>query len=259
MIGELSASFDQAARSDGPRRWRARTAARSRSSSTGAGCTAVARWARSPTSPPAAPSAPAPGWAARGTSAPAWSLAPDPHARADRRSSRVRPPAPRSPGRCPTRTSRPTGRPRRATDTGRRHSRRITERSRPPNSATATASASDRDVGGVDDRDHQQRAEIVDHRQVSRKTRSARRRARRQQRQRAERESGVGRHRRSPAVRTGAARVERQIDRDRDRHAAERGRAPESHAGGARAARRGRARAWPPARRRGRRTSSAPR
>ena len=49
------------------RRWPARTAARSRSSSMGAARTEAARWARSPTAGSAAPSARAPASAARGT------------------------------------------------------------------------------------------------------------------------------------------------------------------------------------------------
>ena len=69
--------------------------------------------------------------------------------------------------------------------------------------------------------DHDQRHEVVDHRQRQQPEAQARA-ARRHEREDAERERRVGRHRRAPAVRPGAARVEREIDRDRDRHAAER-------------------------------------
>ena len=81
----------------------------------------------------------------------------------------------------------------------------------------------DGDVRGVDDRDHHERAEVVDDGERQQEHAQPGRRARREQRQRAEREGGVGGHRRAPAVGAGAARVEREVDRHRDAHAAERG------------------------------------
>ena len=47
--------------------------------------------------------------------------------------------------------------------------------------------------------------------------------------QRAERERGVGRHRRAPAVRGAAAGVDREVDRDRHQHAAEPGQERQRH------------------------------
>ncbi len=80
-----------------------------------------------------------------------------------------------------------------------------------------------RDVRRVGDRDYDERAQVVEHRERQHEHAQPRRRARREQRDRAERERRVGRHRRSPAMGAGPARVEREVDRDRDDHPAEGG------------------------------------
>ena len=72
----------------------------------------------------------------------------------------------------------------------------------------------DRDMSRVDRRDHEQRGEIVDDREREQEDPDAGRRPRREQGKGAERERGVGRHSRTPAVRAGAASVEREEDRD---------------------------------------------
>ena len=56
------------------------------------------------------------------------------------------------------------------------------------------------DVAGVDDRDHAQRGEVVEHRQREQEDPHAGCRPRRQQRQHTEREGRVGGHRRAPSV-----------------------------------------------------------
>jgi len=78
-------------------------------------------------------------------------------------------------------------------------------------------------VGRVDRRDHQQSAEVVDDGEAEEEHAQPRRRTGREQRQRAEGESGVGRHRGAPAATAGTARVEHQVDSDRDSHPADRG------------------------------------
>ena len=72
-----------------------------------------------------------------------------------------------------------------------------------------------RHVRRVDERDHDERAQIVDHREGEQEHAQPRRRTWCEQRERTEREGAVGRHRRPPPVRARAASVERQIDRDR--------------------------------------------
>ena len=74
----------------------------------------------------------------------------------------------------------------------------------------------------VDDRDHHERAEIVDHRKREQKHAQARRRTWCEQRERTQREGAVGRHRRPPPVRARAAGVERRVDRHRHSDPADR-------------------------------------
>ncbi len=75
---------------------------------------------------------------------------------------------------------------------------------------------------GVDDGDHDERAEVIDDRERQQEHTQPRGGARREQREGAERQGGVGGHRGAPAARTRATGVERQVDRDGHRHAANR-------------------------------------
>ena len=79
-------------------------------------------------------------------------------------------------------------------------------------------------VAGVDDRDHPERREVVEHRERQQEHAHPGGGAGGEQRQHAEREGGVGRHRRPPPVPAGAPGVEREVDRDRDQDAADGGR-----------------------------------
>ena len=117
----------------------------------------------------------------------------------------------------------------------------------------------ERDMTGVDGRDHHQRGEIVDDRQRQQEDTDAGRGPRGHQSDGPERERGIGRHRRRPAVRAAAARVEGEVDQDRHRDAAERRHHRNREPAGALAARRGRAAAWPPDPPPGRTESSSPR
>ena len=76
---------------------------------------------------------------------------------------------------------------------------------------------------GVGRRDHDQRDEVVDHDDREDEDAHAVRHAAPDQREHPQRQGGVGGHRDSPAVRRRAAEVEREVDRDRQRHAADRG------------------------------------
>ena len=75
-----------------------------------------------------------------------------------------------------------------------------------------------RDVARVHGGDHHERREIVDHGQGEQEHADAGRRPGGDQRHRGEGERGVGRHRGSPPVPTGAPGVEGQVDQDRQRH-----------------------------------------
>jgi hypothetical protein len=70
----------------------------------------------------------------------------------------------------------------------------------------------------IDDCDHEQSAEVVDDGEREQEDAQPGGSARGEQRERTEGESRVGRHRRPPGVRTGSARVEREVDRDGHRH-----------------------------------------
>ena len=89
-------------------------------------------------------------------------------------------------------------------------------------STTATHQREHIDRARVGDRQHQQPGEIVDHRQRQQEDAHARGRARRQQADRRQREGGVGRDRRAPAVRARPTGVPGQVDRGRHGDAAER-------------------------------------
>jgi len=73
----------------------------------------------------------------------------------------------------------------------------------------------------IDGRDHDQRRKIVDDDHRQHEGAQAARYARSDQRQHAERKGRVGGHRRTPAVGGGVPGVEREVDADRHRHAAE--------------------------------------
>ena len=77
-------------------------------------------------------------------------------------------------------------------------------------------------MAGVNRGDHHQCGQVVDHRERQQKHSDPGGRSRRQQGHESERERGVGRHRRTPSVGAGAPGVERQIDQDRHRDAADR-------------------------------------
>ena len=76
---------------------------------------------------------------------------------------------------------------------------------------------------GVDDRDHDQRAQVVKHGDGQQENAQAGRGARREQREGAQRQGRIRGHRRGPAAGTWAAGVEREVDRDGHRHATDRG------------------------------------
>ena len=97
--------------------------------------------------------------------------------------------------------------------------RRATRSAKKP---TASSSGSIETWSRVDDGDHHEGHQVVDHRQGEQAEAEAGA-ARREERQHPEGESRIGRHRGAPAVRPRAAGVERQEDRDRYRHPAERG------------------------------------
>ena len=80
-----------------------------------------------------------------------------------------------------------------------------------------------RQVVGVEQRDHDDRAEVVDDRDRRQEDLQRRRHARAEQQQDAERERDVGRRRDRPAAqRDRVAAVDRSVDRRRHQHAAER-------------------------------------
>ena len=81
----------------------------------------------------------------------------------------------------------------------------------------------DREGRGVDRRDDDERDHVVDHGHGDHESPQAVRKARADEREQAEHEGGVGRHRDSPAVGGRAPRVEDEVDRDGDGHAADRG------------------------------------
>ena len=89
------------------------------------------------------------------------------------------------------------------------------------NSTAATISGVELDALGVHGRDHQQRDQVVEHRDREQRDPQARA-ARRHQRQQPERERGVGRHRGAPAAGAFAAGVEGDVDEHGEPHAAER-------------------------------------
>ena len=75
----------------------------------------------------------------------------------------------------------------------------------------------------VEDRDHEERGDVVDDDDREHERPQPVRETRSDQRQQAERERGVRRHRDPPAVCGRSPGVEREVDRDPDRHAAEAG------------------------------------
>ena len=126
------------------------------------------------------------------------------------------------------------------------------------NSPAATASGDDVDVLGVGGGDHDQRHEVVDHRERQQPHAQARRARREEASAPSANAVSVDIAAPQPSAPAPPALKARKIS-DRHRHAAERGGARGARSGAARAAGPGRARAWPRARRRGRRTSSGPR
>ena len=88
---------------------------------------------------------------------------------------------------------------------------------------TAQSSAASSSVVGVRGRDHHEREQVVDHDDGEDERPQAVGHAAPDEREQAERQRGVGRHRDPPAVRGRAAQVEREVDRDRGGHPADRG------------------------------------
>ena len=88
----------------------------------------------------------------------------------------------------------------------------------------------DGDRPAVDDRDHEQRDDVVDHRDRQEIRTQAVREARAHEGEQPERECGVRRHRRSPAVDRVVARVDRQIDPHGHDHPGEPGQKRQCHA-----------------------------
>ena len=83
---------------------------------------------------------------------------------------------------------------------------------------------------GVEGRDHDERDDVVDDDDREHERAQAIGEPRPDEREQAERERGVGRHRDSPALCGRAPAVEREVDRDCDGHAADRGQRREREA-----------------------------
>ncbi len=114
----------------------------------------------------------------------------------------------------------------------------------------------DLDRAAVGGRDHDERRQVVGDRDGEDERAQALREAASDQCQHPQRESGVGRHRRAPSVRGAASGVEREVDRDRDDHPAERGCSGQRQPPAVAQVAEIEFPAAPPARRPGRRTSS---
>ena len=103
------------------------------------------------------------------------------------------------------------------TEIARAAERRVAQRDQHREQPDRDAQRHERDVRRVDDRDHDQRARSSTTESVSRNTRIRVAVRGVSSASAAERERGVGRHRRAPPVRARAAGVERQVDHDRHR------------------------------------------
>ena len=199
-MGDARARPQEVDRSRRCRRWPARTAARSRSSSRGGTGAAGDRWGRSRTARRPGPSARARASAVRGRSGSARSPPRGPSAPPGMRRSAVPWRARRRPARRPTRRARPR-RPARARRRRRRawmcSARAMSTTANRPAAASSAPSAT---VLRVDERDDEQRDDVVDHDHREQEGAQAIEPARADERKHAQREGRVGRHGRPPAA-----------------------------------------------------------
>ncbi|MCZ7685692.1 MAG: hypothetical protein M5U28_45695 [Sandaracinaceae bacterium] len=105
---------------------------------------------------------------------------------------------------------------------GRPHAQHVRE-DRQREEPEADAQREDRHLIGVEDRDHQHGADVVDDREGRQEHLEARRDAIAQHREHAEREGDVGGHGDAPARALGTARVDREVDQRGHEHAADGG------------------------------------
>ena len=87
--------------------------------------------------------------------------------------------------------------------------------------SAAPASHSTSDGTGVEDRDDEDRADVVDDREGEQEELQPGRDARAEQREHSDRERDIGRHRDAPPAAAGAARVPREEHERRHDHAAD--------------------------------------